>query len=193
MLEEKRPLVGWSAVPNSPEVVGVIKKMKRSAIRWTWVFSLLFPIGFLIAGLVSDEVPFNEAIIIGIALGLLMLVINLWRISGTKKPAWDGVVMKKLEKKRWKNDQDGSSRSYMEYIVLIRTERGKKKRIVERQGERNMYDYLDVGGRVRYHPPLKTYEKYDKSKDEVIYCNICRLRNSIRNDRCDRCNNLLFK
>ena len=161
---------------------------------WTWVLTLLFPVGFLIAGLLSHEVPLNEALIIGIGLGLLILAINLWRIAGMKKPVWDGVVMKKVEKKRYKRDNDdGSSQSYMEYIVLIRTERGKKKRIVERQRGRDMYDYLDVGDRVRYHPALETYEKYDKSKDQVIYCNVCRLRNSIRNDRCDRCKNLLFK
>ena len=194
MLEEQHPLVGWSDVANSPEMVETIKKNKRSAVGWTWVFTLLFPVGFLIAGLLSDEVPLNEALIIGIGLGLLILAINLWRIAGMKKPVWDGVVMKKVEKKRYKRDNDDvSSQSYMEYIVLIRTERGKKKRIVERQRDRAMYDYLDVGDRVRYHSALETYEKYDKSKDQVIYCNVCRLRNSIRNDRCERCNNLLFK
>ncbi len=194
MLEEQHPLVGWSDVANSPEMVETIKKNRRSAMGWTWVFTLLFPVGFLIAGLLSDEVPLIEALIIGIGLGLLILAINLWRIAGMKKPVWDGVVMKKVEKKRYKRDNDdGSSQSYMEYIVLIRTERGKKKRIVERQRDRAMYDYLDVGNRVRYHPALETYEKYDKSKDQVIYCNVCRLRNSIRNDRCDRCKNLLLK
>jgi hypothetical protein len=55
-----------------------------------------------------------------------------------------------------------------------------------------MYDYLDIGDRVRYHPALETYEKYDKSKDEVIYCNVCR-RGTRFNDRCERCKNLLFK
>lgn len=194
MLEEQHPLVGWSDVANSPEMVETVKKNRRSAMGWTWVLTLLFPVGFLIAGLLSHEVPLNEALIIGIGLGLLILAINLWRIAGMKKPVWDGVVMKKVEKKRYKRDNDdGSSQSYMEYIVLIRTERGKKKRIVERQRGRDMYDYLDVGDRVRYHPALETYEKYDKSKDQVIYCNVCRLRNSIRNDRCERCNNLLFK
>lgn len=194
MLEEQHPLVGWSDVANSPEMVETIKKNRRSAMGWTCVFTLLFPVGFLIAGLLSDEVPLNEALIIGIGLGLLILAINLWRIAGMKKPVWDGVVMKKVEKKRYKRDNDdGSSQSYMEYIVLIRTERGKKKRIVERQRGRDMYDYLDVGDRVRYHPALETYEKYDKSKGQVIYCNVCRLRNSIRNERCDRCKNLLFK
>lgn len=37
------------------------------------------------------------------------------------------------------------------------------------------------------------YEKYDKSKDRIIYCNVCSMMNPIQNDRCKRCNNLLFK
>ena len=192
MLEEQHPLVGWSDVANSPEME--TKEEQEIGHGLDLVFTLLFPVGFLIAGLLSDEVPLSEALIIGIGLGLLILALNLWRIAGMKKPVWDGVVMKKVEKKRYKRDNDdGSSQSYMEYIVLIRTERGKKKRIVERQRDRAMYGYLDVGDRVRYHPALETYEKYDKSKDQVIYCNVCRLRNSIRNDRCERCNSLLFK
>ena len=91
------------------------------------------------------------------------------------------MVIKKIEKRRDSHDrEDGSVQSYWDYIVLIRTDRGKKKRIVERQDGRSMYDYLDVGDRVRYHPALESYEKYDKSKDEVIYCNVCHLRNSIK-------------
>lgn len=56
-----------------------------------------------------------------------------------------------------------------------------------------MYDYLSVGDRVRYHPAFETYEKYDKSKDKIIYCNVCRMMNPVANDRCKRCDNLLFK
>lgn len=191
---EHQPLVGWSDVPNSPEILAAIRKNRKSSLLWTWVFSLLFPLGFLVAGLLSDEVPLGEALIIGVGLGLLILVLNLWRVKGTTKPAWEGVVLKKLEKKRSKRDSDdGSYTSYMEYIVLIRTDRGKKKRIVEHQRDLSMYRYLQVGDRVRYHPALETYEKYDKSKDKEIYCNVCRCKNPISNDRCSRCQNLLFK
>ncbi len=100
MFEEQRPpLVGWSAVANSPEMVETIKKNKRSAVGWTWVFTLLFPVGFLIAGLLSDEVPpLSEALIIGSGLGLLMLAINSWRIAGMKSQfgmAWSRISWRK--------------------------------------------------------------------------------------------------
>ncbi len=50
-----------------------------------------------------------------------------------------------------------------------------------------------VGDRVRYHPRFGAYEKYDKSKDRIIYCIVCDEMNPIQNDRCKKCNNLLFK
>ncbi len=193
MHQEERPLVGWSPVADSPEILETIRKSKKSSLGWALALTLLFPVGFLIAGVVSDEVPLKEALIIGCGLGLCILTINLWRFAGMKRRGWDGAVVKKMEKRRYKRDDDGSSQSYTEYIVLIRTDGGKKKRIVERKRDREMYDYLDIGDRVRYHPALETYEKYDKSKDEAIYCNVCRQRNPISNDRCELCNNLLFK
>lgn len=193
MHQEERPLVGWSPVADSPEILETIRKSKKSSLGWALALTLLFPVGFLIAGVVSDEVPLKEALIIGCGLGLCILTINLWRFAGMKRRGWDGAVVKKMEKRRYKRDDDGSSQSYTEYIVLIRTDGGKKKKIVERKRDREMYDYLDIGDRVRYHPALETYEKYDKSKDEAIYCNVCRQRNPISNDRCELCNNLLFK
>ena len=125
MHEEERPLVGWSRVADSPEMLETIKKNKRSSLGLALVLTLLFPIGFLVAGLFSDEMPLNEAIIIGAVLGLLVLIINLWRFANMKQRAWNGVVVKKLEKRRYENNEN-TSPSYMEYIVLIKTDRGKQ-------------------------------------------------------------------
>ncbi len=137
--------------------------------------------------------PLGEAIIIGTALGVLMLIINLVRIKDMKGPAWEGVVTDKYKKERRHDRNDDSMATYMEYTTVIRTDAGKKKHIVEKDSGRHMYDYLTVGDRVRYHPAFSTYEKYDKSKDRIIYCNVCFMMNPISNDRCKRCNNLLFK
>ncbi|NMB21159.1 MAG: hypothetical protein GX979_09835 [Firmicutes bacterium] len=190
---EQRPLVGWSQASSSPEILETIRKTRVSAWRWTMALSLVFPLGFLVAGLLSDEMPLGEGLIIGTVLGLFMFMLGVWRLRNAKKPGWEGVVIKKLEKKRHRRDDDGFDRSYMEYIVLIKTDQGKKKRIIERKQGALMYHYFKVGDRVRYHPALETYEKYDKSKDRVIYCNVCRTMNPLANDRCEKCNNLLFK
>jgi hypothetical protein len=102
MHQEERPLVGWSPVADSPEILETIKKNKKSSLGWALALTLLFPVGFLIAGVVSDEVPLKEALIIGCGLGLFILAINLWRFAGMKRRGWDGAVVKKMEKRRYK-------------------------------------------------------------------------------------------
>lgn len=108
---------------------------------------------------------------------------------------WEGVVVDKSSKKRSKRESkdDSTYTTYTEYTTVISTKGGKKKTIVEVDSRRDMYDYLSVGDRVRYHPAFGTYEKYDKSKDRIIFCNVCSMQSPIHNDRCKRCNNLLFK
>jgi hypothetical protein len=104
---------------------------------------------------------------------------------------WEGVVVNKYSKEKYKHRDEPET--YTEFTVVIQIDTGKKKTIVEIGSRRKMYDYLSVGDRVRYHPKFDSYEKYDKSKDRIIYCNICYTMNPIQNDRCKRCNNLLFK
>ena len=156
-----------------------------------WILVIVPLIGFPIAGLLMDDFPFGESLVIGTGIALVLLIINLLALRGAKKPMWEGVVTNKFKKEKYE-DRDDSSRTYTEYTVAITTDAGKKKTIVERRS-RAMYDYLSVGDRVRYHPQFGTYEKYDKSKDRIIYCNVCSMMNRIQNDRCKRCNNLLFK
>ncbi len=192
--QDHRTLVGWSPNSNHPEILAVAQKNKKSAMGCAWILMLLFPIGFLLAGLFVDEMPLNEAMIIGVGLGVVMLVINLVRIKGMKRPVWEGVVTDKFQKERRRHNRgDDSFAYYTEFTVAIKTTAGKAKRIIERDSQRHMYDYLAVGDRVRYYPAFESYEKYDKSQDRIIYCNVCRMMNPIANDRCKRCNNLLFK
>ena len=193
-IEKKSGLVGWSVHSGAPEILEAAEKNRKSTMGCAWVLLIVFPLGFLLAGLFMDEMPLNEALVIGAILGITMFVINLVRIKDLKKPMWEGVVTAKFHKERREHKRgDDSFRHYTEFTVVIKTEMGKTKRIVERDSRREMYDYLAVGDRVRYYPAFDSYEKYDKSNDDVIYCNVCRMMNSIESNRCKRCNNLLFK
>jgi hypothetical protein len=184
-------LVGFSDRCFSPEILAVAQKNKRVGIKFMLVLVALPLIGFPVAGLLIDEMPLGEAMIIGSLLSLVMLVINLLRLRGSKQPMWEGVVVNKYSKEEYKHR--GEPETYTEYTTVIKTDLGKKKTITVRESRRYMYDYLSVGDRVRYHPSFGTYEKYDKSRDSIIYCNVCTVMNPIQNDRCKRCNNLLFK
>ena len=188
-------LVGFSDRCHSPEILAAAQKNKKSSIGCMWILVFVPLIGFLVAGLLMDDFPFGEALVIGVGIALVMLVVNLLGLRRTKQPMWEGVVVNKYskEKSEHRGGEDDNWRTYTEYNTIINTDAGKKKTIVEKDSGRHMYDYLSVGDRVRFHPRFGTYEKYDKSKDRIIYCNVCSMMNPIQNDRCKRCNNLLFK
>ena len=188
-------LVGFSDRYNCPEILAAAQKNKKSSIGCMWILVFVPLIGFPIAGLLMADFPFGESLIIGIGIALVMLVVNLLALRKTRQPMWEGVVVNKYskEKSEHRGGEDDNYRTYTEYTTIINTDAGKKKTIVEKDSGRHMYDYLSVGDRVRFHPKFGTYEKYDKSKDRIIYCNVCSMMNPIQNDRCKRCNNLLFK
>lgn len=188
-------LVGFSERCNSPEIIEAARKNRKSSFGCMWILVLVPLIGFPIAGLLMEDFPFGESVAVGVIISLVMLVSGLIRLSGTKKPIWEGTVVNKYSKVRseHRGGEDDNYRTYTEFTTVINTDIGKKKKIIERDSGRNMYDYLSVGDRVRFHPKFETYEKYDKSKDKIIYCNVCSMMNPIQKDRCKRCNNLLFK
>ena len=188
-------LVGFSDRYNCPEILAAAQKNKKFSIGCMWILVFVPLIGFPAAGLLMDDFPFGESIIIGMGIALVMLVFNLLALRRTKQPMWEGVVVNKYskEKSEHRGGEDDNYRTYTEYTTIINTDADKKKTIVEKDSGRHMYDYLSVGDRVRFHPKFGTYEKYDKSKDRIIYCNVCSMMNPIQNDRCKRCNNLLFK
>lgn len=191
----KTKLVGFSELCNSPEILAYAQISKKSSIGCMYILMFVPLIGFPIAGLLIDEFPLGEAIFIGAVITLVMLIVNLLALRKIRQPSWEGTVVNKYSKERseHRGGDDDNYRTYTEYTTVITTNAGKKKTIVEKDSGRHMYDYMSVGDRVLFHPKFGTYEKYDKSKDSIIYCNICSMMNPLQNDRCKRCNNLLFK
>ncbi len=188
-------LGGFSDRYNFPEILAAAQKNKKSSFSCMWILVFVPLIGFPVAGLLMDDFPFGESLVIGVGIAVVMLVINLLALRKTKQPMWEGLVVNKYskEKSEHRGGEEDNYRTYTEYTIIINTDAGKKKTIVEKDSGRHMYDYLSVGDRVRFHPRFGTYEKHDKSKDRIIYCNVCSMMNPIQNDRCKRCNNLLFK
>ncbi|MPN17241.1 hypothetical protein SDC9_164592 [bioreactor metagenome] len=102
---------------------------------------------------------------------------------------------KKVEKKRRKKstgDNDYDWEDYTVYNVFIRSDSGKLHTI-RVENDSTVYNYYQMGDRVRHHPGLNSYEKYDKSKDDIIFCAACASLNDIGNDFCTRCKCPLLK
>ncbi|MGI6326552.1 MAG: zinc-ribbon domain-containing protein [Saccharofermentanales bacterium] len=189
----QQSLVGWTNRHLEPAVLARAAKNKKGAWIFTVVLTIAFPVGFFIAGNVMEDLPLNEAVIIGVGLGVLMLVIGLVRISRMKSGTWEGTVTDKRHKQKIERDQDDSYTRYRTVYTLVLTEDNGKKHTLNYTDNRAVYDYFNIGDRVRCHMAFGTYEKYDKSKDSMLFCNICGKINDITSDTCHSCRLPLFK
>ncbi|MGE4353227.1 MAG: hypothetical protein AB7D36_03970 [Oscillospiraceae bacterium] len=186
-------LMGWSENDKHPEILKKAADQRRAAKIWCGILMLVFILGFGIAGALLDEMTILESLIIGTGLALLILIITLSRLSEMKKPIWEGSVTKKTAKKKRESDGDGeNSRDYMELTVYLTGVNGGKRKLRTRNN-RDWYDYLAIGDRVRYHPNFGTYEKYDKSGYDYLFCNVCGKRCSVDSEICPFCKSPLFK
>jgi ribosomal protein L40E len=186
-------LIGWTTRHQDPVVLARAAKNKRIALGFTLFLVIAFPAGFALASLFGESLPMDQALLIGIGLGLLMLVIGLVRLAGMKAGTWDGTVTDKQQKQKMDNSQEDSVvRHNMIYTIVV-TETSGKTHMLKYTDNRAMYDYIHVGDRVRCHEAFGTYEKYDKSRDSLIYCNVCGKQNDISADQCRSCHLPLFK
>lgn len=178
--------IGFSPKINDPAFARYVKHSNQWSSLFTIIISAAAVIGFYIYGETSSEMSNPQALYIGFVIAGMFVLIALGQIlkrSGGK--TWDGEVVDKRITEVSDTDE-GFATNRMSYIIFIRRDDGKVIKLRSRDLP-GMYHYFNVGDRVRHHGKLKTYEKYDKSHDEVIYCNACGSQNEIADDRCRRC------
>ena len=189
-------LIGFSNKINDP----AFAKYLKNTNRWSAIFSIIIAfaaiIGFFIYGETSSEMDNPQALFIGLGIGGMFLLIALFTIIGRSKgTTWDGTVAnKKVEKKRRQKSSgdDYYWEDYTLFTVFIRRDSGKKQKISV-ENDDTIYNFYQIGDRVRHHKGLNSYEKYDKSKDTIIFCNACASLNDICDDYCFRCKCPLLK
>jgi hypothetical protein len=191
---------GFSQKINDPAFAKYLKNTKR----WVAIFSVglafIAIIGFTVAGVMGwDNMENPQALYQGLGVGGMFILIGLFSMIGRKRSrTWDGAVIDKtVTKKRKKRRRNDSSddyyyADYLEYEVLIRSDDGKIHRIVN-ENDDTLYNYYQVGDRVRHHGGLNSYEKYDKTGDRIIFCNACSTLCDINDDTCFRCGCPLLK
>ena len=97
--------IGWTSRHLDPAVIQRAEKNKKNAWAFTIFLTAAFPIGFALAGILMEDMPLDEALIIGIGLGLLMLIIGIVRISRMKSGIWEGTVTDKKQKRKMDHSQ----------------------------------------------------------------------------------------
>lgn len=194
-VREGIPVPGYSDRVNHPELVAAHRKVRRSA--GVFLF-FLFPVplaGFAIYGNVTEDMPFPLAVLVGTVLSLVILAYALYsRNRGPCRYPYEATVIgkkKKLSFRRYK----GKHERVVEYVTLVRTREGAKKRIRENgSGGGWAFDYLQMGARFKYHPQFHCpYELYDKASAPYLLCVNCGAKNPIAADRCMECRLPLLK
>jgi len=193
--------IGYSERIQDPAFARYLKSINRWSIIFSSVLPIAVVVGFYIYGEAGSEIENPQSLYIGLGVGGMILVIALFTIIARKRSkTWDGVVIDKTVKQKmdtsYRNTDSGRygsrPRFYTEYSVLIRDEHGKTHRITVRNDD-TWYNYFEMGDRVRHHAGLNSYEKYDKSRDSVIFCVACQKLCDINGDLCPRCKCPLLK
>ncbi len=167
-------------------------KYKRDSITWSFLFSSILAIiaiiAFPIYGNHTGELDWPESLFYGMGIGGMFITIAALQTAKRKlDKTWDGVVVdKQFHNKHSRNEY------HTYYIIKIEKDSGKVKTLKWRDYT-DIFNYYDIGDRVRHHKGLFYFEKYDKSRDSEILCISCIYFNDIKEDFCVRCKCPLLK
>jgi len=174
--------VGWSDKVGDPRFAGY-QSNKRQYIGLFTVVLVLAIIAFL---LISGDLSLDgEGITVLIVISAMFIVIALYAMLGTKRKGqeWTAkLVNKHLE--------DGK---VLRSHLIFQTDKGIKQTLIF--DDRVHYDYYAIGDLVKQHnrPNLRALEKYDKRKDEVLFCPSCAYLCDARDHYCQACGSPLLK
>ncbi len=176
--------MAYSLKIHDPRFDKYIKNTKDYKYQFGFALAIIAVVGFYLYGELSDEMDNPEAFHIGLVIGGMFLLIGIYSAFSRKKEAtWDGeVVEKEIQEKEKSTD----------FIVYFEDENHKR---YERRTENDatVYNYFKIGDKVRYHGKLRSFEKFDKSKDAIIFCNACAFMHEIDEHICRNCGCPLLK
>lgn len=192
------PAPGFSNRVNDPKILSALKKSRKAAVIFTFILVPLPLIGFCVYSIVSGEMEFSQAAMIGCMISIVFLLFALYGfIKERPKNTYEATVIDKKSHlvHRHLHSDDSNEEMITEYIIVARTSDGKKKKIVEQEGSQIIaWNYLNVGDRFKYHPQFHfPYELFDKSKAPYIACVSCTTHNPVEADCCQKCGLPLLK
>lgn len=201
-LEKTRPIPvraaiapGYSPVFDTPEFQAAIKRFKKATFGFGLLIIPLPLAGFIIYSLVNPgEMDLNVAIMAGAFISLIFLLCAVIPALRLKyQGTWDGVVVDKLIREERRSRDESFTEEI--YYTIIRKDAGGKAICEENAMNHAIYDYLQIGERVRFHPELTgcPYEKYDKRGDSYVICGLCKSRVEITEVFCPGCHSPVLK
>ena len=182
--------LGFSDRFDTEEFQEAMGKANRTyGLVMVGVALLLAPLVTLIAGLIK---PQNTAILLGagvIVEIIVVIVVICFVVKRLASRQWDGEVV--AQDTRVTRSRSGVRNTT--WITTCMTSDGKRRKHKETDRPA-LYNYLEVGDEVRYHPKLHCpLEKYDKTHDTELVCPFCGLTQPIENDYCGGCGKPMLK
>ena len=167
-------------------------KYIRHSVQWSFFFASILAFcavaGFTLYGIFSDEMDNPQALLVGLVIGSMFLLIALVQtVRKHHSQTWDGTVTDKSTR-----DKRTDSGIHTEYHVQVEDTQGKMH-VLSATDDDTVYCYYRLGDRVRHHAGLNTYEKYDKSRDTVLFCSACSSLCEKEDSYCFRCGCPLLK
>lgn len=165
--------VGWSEKINDPR----IKNYRRNTLLYAFVFMFVVAAGIFSYMLATGDIRWDKEgkTVVGVV-GAIFFLCALTAIP--RGASWEAVV----------TDKDGRT-------GVITAETTKKRRVKLRCSPGGpVFGYYNVGDRLRRHSrPVACVEKYDKSRDAILFCPACASMCDARNTYCPRCGCPLLK
>lgn len=187
-------LVGFSPKINDPAFASHRRKSAMVSFIFAGIVTVIALIAIPIYGSNTGKYPWPNSLYAALGLSGMFWAIALV-IEGKKSldKTWDGVVESK-NTRVVRNETASSNSRYKTYErvydVKVRKDSGGSK---SHRWSSVLYNYYNVGDRVRHHKGFLHYEKYDKSKDSLILCAACTTFNDINLDKCKQCKCPLLK
>lgn len=178
--------IGWSDKINDP----LYSKYQGRKRNYIFLFSLVLIIGIPIILISTGDLGLNrEGYIVITVVATMFSAIALFSIRNTKRygEEWEGIVE---NKKDYVENKDGSQKN-----VLIVRLNNHKIRELSFSDSVVQYDYYKIGDQIKRHNKanLKAIEKYNKTKDEILFCPSCGYLCDARDFYCQACGSPLLK
>lgn len=178
--------IGWSDKINDP----LYAKYQGSKRAYIFLFSLVLIIGIPIVLLWTGDLALNrEGTLVITVVAVMFFLIALFSIHNTKRygEEWEGIVE---NKKDYVKNKDTIQKN----VLIVRLNNHKTKELSFSDND-VQYEYYKIGDRIKIHNKanLKAIEKYNKSRDEILFCPSCGYVCDTRDYYCQACGSPLLK
>ena len=187
--------IGWSDRADDP---GFKARGKKNVVGMLIIMLIVSAVIFAVIYFTS-KMEFSEFLpIYGIVMAVIWTFWIVWlAVQYASRKDWEGVVenRRRYTEERTRRNSNNESEHYTVdvYEVVFRRNDGKIKKLKSIDSP-VWFDYLHEGDVVRYHGRnMNYYEKYDKSRDDVIPCAACGMKRDARETFCGRCGAVMLK